>query len=45
MTTTTTMTFSVQRSTPASRITLGLGAAWLAMAVTLPFWGEAAWMR
>ncbi|PXW97622.1 amino acid/amide ABC transporter membrane protein 2 (HAAT family) [Sphaerotilus hippei] len=41
----TTTDFNVQRSSPASRITLVLGAAWLVMATTLPFWGEASWMR
>ncbi|NDY90355.1 branched-chain amino acid ABC transporter permease [Ideonella livida] len=38
-------TFEVVRSTRLSQATLGLGALWVAVSASLPFWGEAAWMR
>ena len=37
--------FTVERSTRASQIALGLAGVWLIFAATLPFWGEASWMR
>ena len=37
--------FTVERSTRASQIALGLAGVWLVFAATLPFWGEASWMR
>lgn len=36
---------TVERSTRASRIALGLGVLLVAVAATLPFWGESSWMR
>ena len=37
--------FVVERSTRASQIALALGMVWLVFAATLPFWGEASWLR
>lgn len=39
------MTFVVERSTRISQVALVLGAVWLVFAASLPWWGEAAWMR
>ena len=39
------MTAHVVRSTRSSRVALTLSLAWLVMAASLPFWGEASWMR
>jgi branched-chain amino acid transport system permease protein len=36
---------AVQRATRASVIFLGVGAALVLFAATLPFWGESSWMR
>ena len=37
--------FSVERSTRTSHIALGLAGVWLVFAASLPFWGEASWLR
>lgn len=37
--------FQVLRGTRANRVALGVGLALVALAASLPFWGESSWMR